>query len=75
MNLQELSKEYRQSGEVCYDRVKELKKKLSNCTESETVKLQLRREITILTSMARDCVATSNYLANYYRGKRGEEND
>ena len=70
MTLSELSKEYRESGQKCRQRVDELRLVLDTEPMSETERLILRRRIYILETMARQTIATSNYLKNYYGGRR-----
>ena len=38
----------------------------------EMDKLRLRRKIHMLSNMARDAIATSNYLENYYGDEKNE---
>lgn len=66
MTLQELSKEYRQSGELVRRRVQALEIQLSAPGMTETQRINLRRRISALSAMARDTIATSRYLARYY---------
>lgn len=72
MTLQELALEYRQSGQALRERVRELEPLLSKPELSETQRLELRRRVSILRSMARDTVATARYLQDYY-GKEEQE--
>ena len=75
MTLIQLSSEYRKSGELCRQRQEELSRKLE-CEElCEMDRLRLRRRIYILGVMARDSIATSRYLENYYGddGNAGKE--
>lgn len=67
MTLQTLSEEYRASGQACKQRVRELEGKLTDPNITETQRLLLRRRMYILTTMARDAMATAGYLQNYYR--------
>jgi len=69
MNLSELSDEYRESGEKCRVRSAELQKLLRTKEMSETERLILRRRIYIISAMARESIATSNYLRGYYGGR------
>lgn len=69
MTLTELSAQYRESGEKCRRRVEELRLILETEPMSETERLILRRRIYIIAGMARQTIATSNYLKNYYGGR------
>lgn len=66
MTLIQLSSEYRKSGELCRQRQEELSRKLECGELCEMDRLRLRRRIYILGVMARDSIATSRYLENYY---------
>jgi hypothetical protein len=70
MTLLEMSAEYRESGEKCRCRVRELNTILSTEAMGETERLLLRRRVSILSTMARDAIAISRYLENYYGGKK-----
>ena len=77
MTLIQLSSEYRKSGELCRQRQEELSRKLEYEDLCEMDRLRLRRRIYILGVMARDSIATSRYLENYYgddgnAGKKAE---
>lgn len=74
MKIEELAVQYRESGEKCRRRQMELKSIMLTAQMSETERLLLRRRIHMLGSMAREAMATSNYLKNYY-GKRGGEDE
>ncbi|MGI6014589.1 MAG: hypothetical protein ACOX7K_10030 [Oscillospiraceae bacterium] len=65
MDLLNLSVQYRNSGEKIRVRVRQLQEEV-NKPMSETERLALRRRIVILSSMARETIATSNYLQHYY---------
>ena len=67
MTLQELSREYRDSAQLCKQRAAELAAQLDDPGLSETQRLLLRRRICILTAMARDTMGVSSYLHTYYR--------
>jgi len=67
MTLQELSREYRESGEAVGRRARELEKRLSAGGLTQTEALELRRRIRLLSAMARDTIATSRYLRRYDR--------
>lgn len=69
MTLRELSEEYREGANAVRQRVKELEAALHDPELTETQRLALRQRICILTSMARDAVATARYLHNYYNGE------
>lgn len=75
MTLMQLSSEYRKSGELCRQRQEELSRKLEREDMCEMDRLRLRRRIYILGVMARDSIATSRYLENYYGddGNAGKE--
>jgi len=64
-DMLELSTQYRTVGIGCRRRLLELERTLRSgdfdCSEYE-----LKREITMLTAMSRDCIATSNYLRAYF---------
>ncbi|MCI9467675.1 MAG: hypothetical protein HFG45_00025 [Oscillospiraceae bacterium] len=66
MTLQELSKEYRQSGEMVRRRVRTLETCLSVPGMTETQRIELQRRLCLLRVMARDTIAMSRYLAQYY---------
>lgn len=65
MDLLNLSVQYRESGEQLRGRVRQLREEVDK-PMSETDRLALRRRIVILSSMAREAIATSNYLRQYY---------
>ena len=65
MDLLSLSVQYREGGEQIRGRVRQLKEEVHK-PMSETDRLALRRRIVILSSMAREAIATSNYLRHYY---------
>ena len=69
MDLTELASLYRESGDKCRSRLAELEEKLESQPMSNTERLRLRREICLLSGMARDAIAISNYLENYYERK------
>ncbi len=66
MTLTQLSSEYRKSGELCRQRQEELSRRLEQEKLCKMEKLRLRRRIYILGTMARESIATSRYLENYY---------
>jgi len=61
----ELSAQYRIVGAGCRKRLLELERQLRDM-DSVVNEYELKREITMLTSMSRDCIATSNYLRAYF---------
>lgn len=65
-DLLELSAQYRVCGNACKNKLFELKTKLSGDNYDLGQEYELRREITMLTAMYRDCIATSNYLKAYF---------
>jgi hypothetical protein len=73
MDLMELAVQYRESGDKCRVRLAELEERLESQPMSNTERLRLRREIGLLTGMARDTISISNYLENYYERKDGYE--
>lgn len=75
MTLLQLSSEYRKSGELCRRRQEELSLKLEREELCETDRLRLRRRIYILGTMARDSIATSRYLENYYGDDKNAEKE
>ena len=74
MKLMELSEQYRESGLACRKRAAELRAQLGDEDMGETLRIRLLRRISILESMARDALATANYLKNYYGDDENEEN-
>lgn len=70
MGLEKLASEYRQSGELCRDRAKEidseLKRKILVKSIHATEIMRQRQRINALKTMARECFATASYLKNYY---------
>lgn len=64
-DMLELSNQYRVVGANCRKKLFELEGLLhgNNCDHNE---YELKREITMLTAMCRDCIATSNYLKAYF---------
>ncbi len=69
MDLKELAAMYRDSGEKCREHLTILEERLASQPMSNTERLKLRREICLLAGMARDTIAISNYLENYYERK------
>jgi len=74
MTLSKMAKEYRESGEKCRSRVKELTTILETEYMSETERILMRRRVSVLSTMARDAIAISRYLENYYGEKRRAAN-
>lgn len=65
-DILELADQYRMSGLACKHKLKEMRIKLEkDCLRPEEA-IELRRNITMLTAMTRDCLATSNYLKRYH---------
>ena len=62
-----LAAEYRSGGEACRERAAQLRRRLRMDELTESERIELRRRAAILTTMARDATAVSNYLKNYYR--------
>ncbi len=73
MTLTELSHEYRESGLLCRERMKELNQKLETEKLGSTEQMRIRRRIATLSTMARDTIATSKYLENYYGDDANEQ--
>ncbi|MEG1243114.1 MAG: hypothetical protein RSD32_09180 [Oscillospiraceae bacterium] len=65
-DILELAAQYRVSGIACRNRLFELRHMLQREDFSMLDEFELRREITLLTAMSRDCIATSNYLKLYF---------
>lgn len=63
-NIMELSTQYRIAGTACKEKLRRAQRMLAIC-ESFEEEMELRREITMLTAMSRDCTATANYLRTY----------
>lgn len=64
-DILELSDQYRSVGIKCRRKLLELETKLQR-EAGDMKRFELQREITMLTAMSRDCVATANYLKAYY---------
>lgn len=75
MNLKQLAEEYRENGEACRIRADQLTQLLITEKLGEMEKLRLRRRICVLTAMARDAIATSKYLYNYYGDDENEKHE
>lgn len=61
----ELSAQYRKCGIECKYALCMMKQKLENKEFDDMDEVEVRRRITMLTAMSRDCIATSNYLKKY----------
>lgn len=78
-DMLELSAQYRTVGANCRKKLLEMERLLrdNNCECNE---YELKRKITMLTAMTRDCIATANYLKAYFErreyleGLRRQEN-
>ncbi len=68
-DMMELSVQYRAVGIKCRKRLTELEKLLRDDDFSRS-EYELKREITMLTAMTRDCIATSNYLKSYFERRQ-----
>lgn len=68
-NLLELSLEYRISGLACKKKLNEIETELLGDKLSHHEIIELKRNVTILTAMSRDCICTSNYLKRYHEGR------
>ena len=64
-DMLELSAQYRAVGLGCRRRLMELERMLRS-KDFDSSEYELKREITMLTAMSRDCIATSNYLEAYF---------
>ena len=72
MMLSQLSVQYRESAQLCRDRAHELEPRLGDKSMCEVDRLRLRRRILTLMTMARDAMAISRYLENYYGDDENE---
>ena len=75
MNLKELAMQYRSNGEACRIRAEQLTQLLKTEKLGEMERMRLRRRICILNTMARDAIATSKYLENYYGDDENGEDE
>lgn len=66
MRLMELSREYRESGNMCRARIIELHNMIQTKSLTDGERLLLQRRLAVLTAMARDAFEISNHLAYYY---------
>jgi len=64
-DMLDVAAQYRTVGANCRKKLLEMERLLrdNNCEYNE---YELKREITMLTAMTRDCIATSNYLKAYF---------
>lgn len=69
-DILELSKQYRKCGSECKCALSMMREKLSNREFNDMDEVEVRRRITILTAMSRDCTATANYLKTYYERRQ-----
>ena len=67
MRLCELAKQYHNSGSLCRERARALRRTMAETPMSESDRLVLRRRCAILEDMAREAGCTARYLENYYR--------
>ena len=65
-DILEMSQQYRISGIACKEKLTELRSRLEEETLSPSDEIELKRSITLLTAMSRECLATSNYLKLYF---------
>lgn len=65
-DILEMSQQYRISGIACKEKLTELRSRLEGETLSPSDEIELKRSITLLTAMSRECLATSNYLKLYF---------
>ena len=63
-DILELSVQYRSTGAACREKLRRTQRALNECG-SMAEELKLRRDITMLTAMSRDCTETANYLRGY----------
>ena len=63
-DMMELSAQYRIAGTACREKLRRTQAQLEFC-EDFAQEMKLRRDITMLTAMSRDCTATANYLRSY----------
>lgn len=64
-DILELSIQYRDSGMACRYKLIELRHRLDSDDLPFEEKVEVKRQITMLTAMSRDCIAISNYLRLY----------
>ena len=63
-DMMELSAQYRMTGAACREKLRGAQRALAQVPDFAR-EMELRREITMLTAMSRDCTATANYLRSY----------
>lgn len=63
-DILELAAQYRYTGAACREKLRRAQRALGECGDFSE-ELRLRRDITMLTAMSRDCTATANYLRGY----------
>ena len=63
-DILELSAQYRSTGAACREKLRRAQRALDECGDFAQ-EMKLRRDITMLTAMSRDCMATANYLRSY----------
>jgi hypothetical protein len=69
-DLLELSEQYRDSGIACRNALKLMKRRLEeDCLLRPEDIIELRRRITVVTAMSRECIEISEYLKKYH-GRR-----
>ncbi len=73
-DLLELSEQYRESGIACRNALKEMKRRVQHgdFTRPEDL-IELRRRITVVTAMTRECIEISEYLKKYHRRRANLE--
>ncbi|NLW65213.1 MAG: hypothetical protein GXY26_03130 [Clostridiales bacterium] len=64
-DILELSVQYRNSGIACKYKLVELRRRADSEDLTFEEKVEVKRQITMLTAMSRDCIAISNYLRTY----------
>ena len=72
-NLLEMSAQYREAGTACRGRMREKRKRLQSGGCGFYEELELKRSITMLTAMSRDCMETSKYLKDYCERREKRE--
>lgn len=69
-DLIELAAEYRKCGVACKKTLATLAERLKKENLKPEEEIETRRRITLVTAMARECLATSNYLVKYYERRQ-----
>ena len=74
-DLLELSAQYRETGRACRSSMHRLRDRLAEGGCGCMEEFELKRQITMLTAMSRDCIAIANYLTDYYerRARHGQD--